>query len=138
MPRARGHPSCRVVFGGDNPMAKEAEHKFLVANDAWRTNAGQGVRYRQGYLAAEQERSVRVREGGGEATLTIKGKPEGIERLEFEYPIPAEDAQKILKSLSIKPLIEKTRYVVKTHNFKWEIDEYSGENQGLGGRRGRG
>jgi adenylate cyclase len=33
--------------------------------------------------------------------------------------------------MRVKPLIEKTRYILQDGNRKWEIDEFRGENQGL-------
>lgn len=112
-------------------MAREIERKFLVKNDAWRKQAGPGVPYRQGYLSTDPARSVRVRVAGDEAFVTIKGRSAGAARDEFEYPIPREDAEQMLENLCIKPLIEKTRYVIREGPLKWEIDEFAGENQGL-------
>ena len=39
-------------------MGQEIERKFRVADDGWRTDAG--IRFRQGYLCAEKDRTVRV------------------------------------------------------------------------------
>ena len=110
-------------------MPQEIERKFLVKGDAWRTGAG--TRIRQGYLRNQIEGVVRVRTIGERAYLTIKGNTTGITRLEFEYQIPVEEADQILDELCIKPLIEKIRYVITAGGFKWEIDEFLGENSGL-------
>jgi adenylate cyclase len=110
-------------------MAKEIEKKFLLRNDNWRQHA-QGTYYRQGYLSTTKERTVRVRTGGNMAFLTIKGPVKGASRLEFEYPVPLQDAQEILE-LCEQPLIEKTRYIVMHNGLKWEIDEFEGANKGL-------
>ena len=110
-------------------MPQEIERKFLVKGDAWRTGAG--TRIRQGYLRNQIEGVVRVRTKGERAYLTIKGNTTGITRLEFEYQIPVEEADQILDELCIKPLIEKIRYVITAGGFKWEIDEFLGENSGL-------
>jgi CYTH domain-containing protein len=110
-------------------MGQEIERKFLVKNDAWRTSAG--TRIRQGYLCNQIEGVVRVRAKGEHAYLTIKGNTTGVTRLEFEYEIPVEEADQILDELCIKPLIEKIRYEVHVDGFKWEIDEFLGENAGL-------
>ena len=112
-------------------MPREIERKFLLKNDNWRKAAEPGIPYRQGYLCMEPERSVRVRVAGDRAFLTIKGKSEGAGRDEFEYPIPKEDAEHLLGDLCVKPLIEKTRYIVRDERLKWEIDEFGGENRGL-------
>jgi adenylate cyclase len=111
-------------------MAVEIERKFLVVGEGWRT-LGTGTVYRQGYLAAEPDRTVRVRVAGDRAFLTIKGKSEGIARLEYEYPIPVTEAEEMLLHLCLRPLIEKTRYTLPLADVVWEVDEFVGENQGL-------
>lgn len=112
-------------------MGREIERKFLVKNDRWRRRAGPGVAYRQGYLSTDPKRSVRVRVAGNKAALTVKGESTGAARDEYEYPIPKKDAERMLRTLSVKPLIKKTRYVIKEGNLKWELDKFSGENRGL-------
>ena len=44
-------------------MGTEIERKFLVNGEEWRVGAT-GTRYRQGYLNADPERSVRIRLAG--------------------------------------------------------------------------
>jgi adenylate cyclase len=63
--------------------------------------------------------------------LTIKGETKGASRLEYEYPIPAEDALVLLENLCEGPKIEKTRHIVPFKGFRWELDVFSGENEGL-------
>jgi CYTH domain-containing protein len=74
---------------------------------------------------------VRVRIAGVEAFLTVKGKSQGAERAEFEYRIPPEDAKYMLNNLCDKPAIEKYRFVTEYEGFKWEVDEFLGDNAGL-------
>jgi adenylate cyclase len=74
---------------------------------------------------------VRVRIAGEQGFLTIKGKTQGISRLEFEYEIPLADAHTLLTELCEKPLIEKYRYLLDYEGFTWEIDEFLGDNAGL-------
>lgn len=74
---------------------------------------------------------MRVRIAGDQAYLTIKGATAGIARAEYEYAIPLNHAQELLQTLCEPPLIEKTRYRVEWGGLLWEIDEFSGENQGL-------
>lgn len=112
-------------------MATEIERKFLLASDDWRADADAGERMRQGYLAAEVERSVRVRVVADRATMTIKGAAEGLVRPEFEYAIPAAEASEMLDRLALQPLIEKTRYRVERGKHVWEIDVFEGDNAGL-------
>jgi CYTH domain-containing protein len=111
-------------------MGKEIERKFLVTGKSWRDNA-EGVFYRQGYLSTEKERTVRVRTMGEKGFLTVKGISVGATRNEFEYAIPANEANQMLDELCLKPLIEKKRYKIPMGNLTWEIDEFHGENEGL-------
>ena len=111
-------------------MGTEIERKFLVTGDEWRAMAT-GVFYSQGYLCLEKERTVRVRIAGDKAFLTVKGKSSGISRMEYEYPIPLEDARVLLAQLCVQPVIEKKRYRVHYQGFVWEVDEFFGENEGL-------
>ncbi|RKY57711.1 MAG: adenylate cyclase [Candidatus Neomarinimicrobiota bacterium] len=111
-------------------MGVETERKFLVIGDAWRKSA-KGIKYRQGYLSSVKERVVRVRTIDDKGYLTIKGITTGATRMEFEYDIPTEDANRLLDEICEKPLIEKNRYVIKQGNLKWEVDEFFGENDGL-------
>jgi adenylate cyclase len=111
-------------------MAIEIERKFLVQNDDWR-GLSVGMVYRQGYIAREQGRTVRVRIAGDRAYLTVKGPNTGMLRLEFEYLIPMTDALELLETLCDRPFIEKTRYRIPWAGLTWEVDEFSGDNQGL-------
>ena len=109
---------------------REIERKFLVVGSEWRSLAA-GVLYRQGYLSSAVERVVRVRTAGSAAFLTIKGVTTGVTRLEFEYPIPIEDANQLLDVVCERPLISKTRYRIPHGSVTWEVDEFHGENSGL-------
>ncbi|MBW1949980.1 MAG: CYTH domain-containing protein [Deltaproteobacteria bacterium] len=111
-------------------MGLEIERKFLVKDDSWRKGI-HGVRYVQGYLCTDKERVVRVRTGHGRGIIGVKGPARGIARLEYEYEIPLEDAREILNSLCKKPLIEKTRYRIPYEGLVWEVDEFTGANDGL-------
>jgi CYTH domain-containing protein len=111
-------------------MGQEIERKFLVKGTAWKAQAA-GMLYRQGYLSSVKERTVRVRIGGEKAFLTIKGLNKGVTRTEFEYPVPVDDAAAMLDGLCERPLIEKTRYVLPSGGYTWEIDEFHGDNDGL-------
>jgi adenylate cyclase len=111
-------------------MAFEIERKFLVKTGAW-TPRGPGVPLLQGYLSSAKGRIVRVRLAGHAGFLTIKGVVRGVERLEFEYPIPEADAAVMLDRLCQRPLIEKTRYKETVDAHVWEIDIFHGDNDGL-------
>jgi adenylate cyclase len=112
------------------PMALEIERKFLVIGDEWRAGC-EGQRFCQGYLARGDGVTVRVRRAGLRAYLTIKGKPNGITRPEFEYEVPVEEAEAMLNHLCDRPLIEKTRFEVTHVGVVWEVDEFQGDNAGL-------
>jgi adenylate cyclase len=115
-------------------MGIEIERKFLVIKDEWfshlELNLYEAVVIKQGYLNTEKERTVRVRTKGTKGFITIKGKVQSITRQEFEYEIPAADAVELL-SLCNQPLIEKLRYKVEFEGTVWEVDVFSGENEGL-------
>lgn len=110
-------------------MAIEIERKFLVAGEAWRHGAA--VRQIvQGYLFSSAMVSARIRLADGAATLTIKGERAGLARDEFEYAIPAADAEELLR-LSPHPPIIKTRHEVLFAGKLWEVDEFAGRLAGL-------
>jgi len=111
-------------------MAQEIERKFMITGEAWRELA-KGTAYRQGYLSTVKERTVRVRTIDDKGFLTIKGITVGATRAEYEYEIPAEDANEMLDDLCEQPIIEKKRYKVPLDGFIWEIDEFGGVNEGL-------
>jgi adenylate cyclase len=112
-------------------MAMEIERKFLLKDESWRQAAYAAERLRQGYLNREQRCSVRVRSSDKQAWLNIKSATLGAQRQEFEYEIPLDEANEMLASLSLKPLIEKVRHLVKVGEHVWEIDEFEGDNAGL-------
>ncbi len=112
-------------------MATEIERKYLVRGDGWRGCAQRQVRYRQGYLANTRHSSVRVRVGGDAARLNVKGATVGLSRLEFEYPVPLEDDEVMLRELCHGSIIEKTRYFVRHEGQDWEVDVFEGDNAGL-------
>ena len=112
-------------------MPIEIERKFLLRNDSWKKSADDGLDIRQGYLAGSDKSSIRVRISGKAANLNIKSATLGITRQEYEYPIPVVEANEMLDKLCEGPLIEKTRYLVHHDKHCWEIDVFSGDNQGM-------
>ncbi len=112
-------------------MATEIEHKFLIANDDWRNQAVDSRSITQGYLNAHADCSVRVRISGNEANINIKSAALGIERSEFEFPIPLREAQAMLETFCGDKLVSKTRYHVPYADHTWEIDVFDGTNKGL-------
>ncbi len=112
-------------------MAIEIERKFLVSNDRWRLQADSGVHYRQGYLSHDPRRCVRVRIAGDQAWLNIKCATSPIRRLEYDYPVPLEDAQEMLKMLRSEDCVDKVRYRIRQGQHEWEVDVFEGTNAGL-------
>ncbi|GJL73440.1 MAG: CYTH domain-containing protein [Nitrosomonas sp.] len=110
-------------------MGKEIERKFLVTGDDWRS--AEYSNYVQGYLSIDKERTVRVRMTDDKAFLTIKGITRHATREEYEYSIPVDDAESMLRQLCLRPLIEKRRYFIKHAGMTWEVDDFQGENAGL-------
>jgi adenylate cyclase len=118
-------------------MGVEIERKFLLADDSWRAGVARSERIAQGYLvgvralqSGDAQASVRVRRAGERAWLNIKSATLGIERAEFEYPIPVDDAAQMLATLC-DGVLEKIRHYVTVDNVLFEIDEFLGDNQGL-------
>lgn len=113
-------------------MGVEIERKFLIKNDSWKNDPklSKGQVIKQGYISLHPNRTVRARVKGEKAFLTIKGKAQGLSRLEFEYEVPQEDALAMIK-LCEDPVIEKTRYEIQKGEVIWEIDVFEGDNAGL-------
>ena len=113
-------------------MSIEIEKKFLVSGDAFKSEAEKQVRITQGYLSTVPERTVRVRIKADKGYLTIKGKgnDSGASRYEWEKEIPLPEAQELLE-LCEPGVIDKTRFLVKSANHTFEVDEFYGDNEGL-------
>lgn len=111
-------------------MPNEIERKFLLASDDWKSEVSRSVTIKQGYLNSLKERTVRIRISGEQAFLTIKGPVTGVTRAEYEYEIPISDGLSMI-NLCEQPLIEKTRHYVEIDHHLWEIDVFTGVNEGL-------
>lgn len=111
-------------------MATEIEHKYLVTDDSFLQMATESHELVQAYLSRETGRTVRVRICDNRAFLTVKGSNHGIKRDEFEYEIPLNDANSMLK-LCPAPIIMKTRSIVPYRGNRWEVDTFHGELEGL-------
>ena len=129
-------------------MGVEIERKFLVTGDAWRAQATRAQRMVQGYLidadqldadriGAEQggrigaaRCSVRIRIAGDTARLNIKSAELGVSRQEYEYAIPLQDGERMLRDLC-NGFVEKTRHYVPCGEALFEVDEFQGDNAGL-------
>ena len=125
-------------------MAIEIERKFLVLNDTYKALAHARADIRQGYIAAANGRTVRIRLRRETALpsrqllyerafLTIKGPSDnaGLSRYEFETEVPISDGLDLMH-IALPGAIEKTRWLIDMpdgHTF--EVDEFHADNEGL-------
>lgn len=110
----------------------EIERKFLVRKgDAYKRAAFSCSHIRQGYIPADGA-TVRIRTRADKAYLTIKARSTngGMTRYEFEKEITMDEAEHLLL-LCRGGLIDKHRYLVKSGQHTFEVDEFHGENDGL-------
>ena len=110
----------------------EIERKFLVKKgDAYKNAAFSSSHIQQGYIPADGA-TVRIRTRDDKAYLTIKSKSVngGMTRYEFEKEIEMDEAQHLLQ-LCKGGVIDKCRYLVKSGNHIFEVDEFYGDNEGL-------
>ena len=112
-------------------MQIETERKFLVLDDGYKAQAVELHRLRQGYIAHDAGRSVRVRILDDKGILTVKGPFIGLgSRPEWEKEISLKEAEELF--LICKPgSIDKTRWIVPAGERCFEVDEFHGENEGL-------
>ena len=113
-------------------MGMEIERKFLVIGDDYRRMAYASDRIRQGYICSGHGHTVRVRQRGDRAYLTIKGPSldGGLSRYEFEKEITSDEAFHLFQ-LCEPGIIDKTRYLVSCGRHTFEVDEFYGDNEGL-------
>ena len=136
-------------------MNIETEKKFLVLDDGFKAQAVKSYRIRQGYLAHDCGRTVRVRIRDDKGFLTIKG-PSIIpgSRPEWEKEISLQEAEDLF-ALCKPGSVDKTRWIVPAQmpgqaghaggstgsptvmadpdrpSRFFEVDEFHGENDGL-------
>lgn len=112
-------------------MYQEIERKFLVEGD-FKSDALSHQRIVQGYMCADAKRTVRVRIYGDRGYLTIKGRSHdgGLSRFEWEKEIDVQEAEMLL-GLCEPEVIDKVRYLVETEGHVFEVDVFSGSNEGL-------
>ncbi|MBO4670694.1 MAG: CYTH domain-containing protein [Bacteroidales bacterium] len=113
-------------------MALEIERKFTICGD-FRAQVTESHHIRQGYIAHENHRTVRVRTIDDRAVLTIKGPQlqSGIScRVEWEKEITMDDALELM-GICRGGFIDKTRHIVPFAGHIFEVDEFHGDNEGL-------
>ena len=111
---------------------EEIERKFLLNSTEFIQESSLQNRIVQGYLNSDPSRTVRVRIKGKKGFLTIKGKgnASGTTRFEWEKEIAVAEAELLLQ-LCEKGIIDKIRYEIPVGKHTFEVDVFSGENQGL-------
>ena len=113
-------------------MNIEIERKFLVLDDSYKKLSYNHSHIRQGYLSSDRGKTIRIRIRDARAYITIKGPSldGGLSRYEFEQEIPLDDAEKLM-TLCEPGIIDKTRWLVKSGEHTFEVDEFFGDNEGL-------
>lgn len=116
-------------------MALEIERRFLVPPESLpilRPYLQDGFRIRQKYFLKVPAIRVRIIEYEVPTSfLTVKFS-EGLVRHEFEYEIPIEEAELMMKIGKDFPEIVKTRYRISVfHRQTWEVDLFEGPLKGL-------
>jgi len=108
----------------------ERERKFLVDVVPDDLDRSDMIALRQGYLAADDARSVRVRDAGPEGcTLTVKAGS-GAERTELEWPIERREFDAAWAH-TVGQRVEKARYRVPFAEYIIELDVFAGDLDGL-------
>jgi len=110
----------------------EIERKFLVNSNRYREQASSKSVIIQGYLNSDPLRTVRVRLRDQIGFLTVKGKScdSGLSRFEWEKEISLVEAKALLQ-LCEKSVVSKTRFEISIGEHLFEVDEFSGPNEGL-------
>lgn len=112
-------------------MGVEIERKFLVNHTRWKElEKSEGEFYRQGYLLTDPNKTIRIRQTSDKGFLTIKGISVGATRAEYEYEIPFKEAKELLDQFAVAEL-SKIRYKISIDKHIWEVDVFSGKNEGL-------
>ena len=110
----------------------EIERKFLVNSVDFVKEAHRESQIVQGYLNSNPERTVRIRIKGDKGFLTIKGigNETSVSRFEWEKEIPMDEAGQLLR-LCETGVIDKIRYDIIKGKHVFEVDVFSGQNDGL-------
>ena len=135
----RPHPvGTRLLFLLHHPLLLitagmsgfEIERKFLVyKNKDFKSRAFSSSRIKQGYIAAKGATvRIRIRDDRGFLTIKAPSVNGGLKRYEFEKEITLDEAEHLMQ-LCEGGVIDKTRYLVKSGNHVFEVDEFYGDNE---------
>jgi CYTH domain-containing protein len=108
----------------------EIERKFLVDEPPDAAQLGTGESIRQGYVAAEEAVSVRVRITDREAWLTVKAGG-GVARTEVELPLSEEQADALWPHTEGRRIVKRRHRVALDGDDVAELDVYAGALDGL-------
>lgn len=107
----------------------EIERKFVLDTVPSEAGSGPWVGIRQGYLAVGEGAAVRIRDNGGEFTLTAKSGW-GMVRGEYEIDLSAEQFEALWPGTAGRR-IEKRRMTTHLGSTRLVIDVFEGGLSGL-------
>lgn len=112
-------------------MGREIERKFLVDIQQWDPGTWPKHEIVQGYLMTDPRGVLRVRRMDGQGILSLKMRIAGSSRSrdEFEYEIPPEDTEALLRLCPRG--VTKVRHKVVHEGRIWEVDVFGGALKGL-------
>lgn len=112
-------------------MATETERKFLVKGE-FRDKSVKSFSITQRYLSVDPMKTIRIRISDNEGYLTVKSprKAGFLERGEWEFKIPVDDARDLME-ICLPGSVVKTRYIIPAGKRKFEVDVFHDKNEGL-------
>ncbi|MBL4800565.1 MAG: CYTH domain-containing protein [Emcibacter sp.] len=117
------------LFGKKPQVNVEIERKFLLSSIP-SEKPERRYKIRQGYIAREAGNVVRIRAQDDKYILSVKTPAKGIGRFEIETMVNGDEAEVLFKACP-QPLIEKIREIYPVGNHIWEVDIFTGANEGL-------
>ena len=111
-------------------MSREIERKFHVVSDDWKASIASSHQLRDAAIPFGNGK-VRLRVSDQRAWITFKGPRSGIARDEYEYEIPRDDGEHILRELQPEDVIRKTRHCVPHAGVLWSVDVHEFPQCGL-------
>jgi adenylate cyclase len=126
----QGRSALRRVHAEPARSLVERERRFLIHSAPHDLIPTSTVTLRQGYLAADEGCSVRVRDAGPEGcTLTVKAG-RGAERTELEWSIERREFNAAWAH-TVGQRVEKTRQRIPFNGHVIELDVFAGDLLGL-------
>ena len=111
-------------------MPLEIERRFLIKNDEWKQFIRRKTLIEQGYLSYNLEDwIIRIRFNGENFKIALKKHIKDFTSYEYEYLIPTNEGQTIMKSLT--NTIKKERFFLEVDQKNWIIDCFKDNNSPL-------